>query len=576
MRLLKDIIRVIRFLAQVANDIGYSWGAVVVIILAGTISGVCNAGLIALINRGLAKLGATPASLIWAFAGLCILLPLARFLSNALLIRLAATSMSDLRLQLSRRILRAPLHVLEELGKHRLMATLTDDVTIIATTLTTLPLLCMHIAIVISSFVYLAWLSGPLFLGVIVFVLFAVLAYQLPANKAMGYFRKVREEYDALNKHFRAVTDGTKELKLHRRRRDAFFSKLLKPTVKSLERNDVAGNTVFEAASSWGHILFFVLIGLLIFVWPRFAVTSTETVTGYVLTLLYIITPLQVVLSRLPHLSRTSIALQRIEKFGFSLMDQPHQDSASDPDEAVPAWNSLELAGVTHSYHLEKENRSFTMGPIDLSIRRGELIFLTGGNGSGKTTFAKVLAGLYVPEAGKIRLDGEPITDENRERYRQLFSVVFSEIFLFESLLGLDSPEIDNRASDYLIKLELDQKVQVKDSLLSTLDLSQGQRKRLALLTAYLEDRPIYIFDEWAADQDPVFKDVFYYQILLELKSRGKTVIVISHDDRYYDIADRIVKLDYGKIEYSKTVEPAEEVLLKMAVPLESVPNPAA
>jgi putative ATP-binding cassette transporter len=575
MRLLKDIIRVIRFLAQVANDIGYSWGVVVVIILAGTISGVCNAGLIALINSGLAKVGAIPISLIWSFAGLCILLPLTRFLSNALLIRLADKSMSDLRLQLSRRILRAPLHVLEELGKHRLMATLTDDVTVIATTLTTLPLLCMHIAIVVSSFVYLAWLSGSLFLGVIVFVLLAVLAYQLPAIKAMSYFRNVREEYDALNKHFRAVTDGTKELKLHRRRRDAFFSKLLEPTVKSLERNDVAGNTVFEAASSWGHILFFVLIGLLIFVWPKVAVTSTETLTGYVLTLLYIITPLQVVLSRLPHLSRTSIALQRIEQFGFSLTDQPHEDGASDPDEAVPAWNSLELAGITHSYHLEKENRSFTMGPIDLSIRSGELIFLTGGNGSGKTTFAKVLTGLYVPEAGEIRLDGAPITDENRERYRQLFSVVFSEIFLFESLLGLDSPEIDSRASDYLIKLELDQKVQVKDSLLSTLDLSQGQRKRLALLTAYLENRPIYVFDEWAADQDPVFKDVFYYQILLELKSRGKTVIVISHDDRYYDIADRIVKLDYGKIEYSKTVEPAEEVLLKMAVSLESVPNPA-
>jgi putative ATP-binding cassette transporter len=191
---------------------------------------------------------------------------------------------------------------------------------------------------------------------------------------------------------------------------------------------------------------------------------------------------------------------------------------------------------------------------------------VTGGNGSGKTTLAKVLTGLYIPESGQINVDGKPISDENRERYRQLFSVVFSEIFLFESLLGLDSPEIDSRASQYLLKLELDQKVQVKDGALSTVDLSQGQRKRLSLLTAYLEDRPIYIFDEWAADQDPVFKDVFYYQILLELKSRGKTVIVISHDDRYYSIADRIVKLDYGKIEEPKNLPTQAEVVPRVAV----------
>ena len=569
MRLFKDVSRVIRFLTHVANEIGYSWGAVVFVVAAGFISGLSNAALIALINKGLAQLHSMPRSLVWTFAGLCLLLPVSRFLSNALLIRLSAKSLSDLRLQLCRRILQAPLHVLEGLGKHRLWSSLTEDVNTIATNLGTLPLLCMHVAIIFSSFVYLAWLSWSLFFGVIFFVLLAVLAYQLPAIRAMGYFRKVRDQFDALNKHLRAVTDGTKELKLHSGRREAFFSQLLQPTLSSLQRYDIKGNTIFEAAASWGHILFFVLIGLLLFVWPSFATVSTETLTGYVLTLLYIITPLQVILSRVPHLSRTSIALKRIEKLGFSLTDQPHRELAVAANEPPPDWRCLELCGVTHAYHLEKENRSFVMGPIDLSISPGELIFLTGGNGSGKTTLAKVLLGLYIPEEGEIRLDGKPITDENREQYRQLFSVVFSEIFLFESLLGLDSPEIDSRATEYLIKLELEQKVQVKDGALSTVDLSQGQRKRLSLLTAYLEDRPVYLFDEWAADQDPVFKDVFYYQILLELKARGKTVIVISHDDRYYGIADRIVKLDYGKIEYSKDLSAAAEVLPGVALSLE-------
>ena len=158
-------------------------------------------------------------------------------------------------------------------------------------------------------------------------------------------------------------------------------------------------------------------------------------------------------------------------------------------------------------------------------------------------------------------------TDENREFYRQHFSVVFSDFYLFESLLGLDSPELDEQARNYLAQLQLTHKVEVKDGALSTTDLSQGQRKRLALLTAYLEDRPIYVFDEWAADQDPLFKEVFHYQLLPELKAKGKTVLVISHDDRYYHVADHIIKLEYGKIDYDQNVAELE-VKARQPVPV--------
>jgi len=182
------------------------------------------------------------------------------------------------------------------------------------------------------------------------------------------------------------------------------------------------------------------------------------------------------------------------------------------------------------------------------------LVFITGGNGSGKTTLAKLLVGLYIPQQGEIRLDGQPITDERRDDYRQLFSVVFSDFYLFENLLGLSDFNIDTRAQDYLVKLELDRSVEIKDRTLSTLDLSQGQRKRLALLTAYLEDRPIYLFDEWAADQDPQFKEIFYFELLGRLKAAGKTAIVISHDDRYYHVADRVIKLNYGLIEFDNSM----------------------
>jgi putative ATP-binding cassette transporter len=209
----------------------------------------------------------------------------------------------------------------------------------------------------------------------------------------------------------------------------------------------------------------------------------------------------------------------------------------------------LELVDIKHTYHREKEDDSFTLGPIRMSFQPGEIVYLVGGNGSGKSSLAKVITGLYTPASGTIRLNGRPINETNRDDYRQLFSAVFADFYLFDNLLGAPNLDLDAQAREYLGLLHLEHKVKVKDGVLSTTQLSSGQRKRLALLSAYLEDRPFYLFDEWASDQDPLFKDIFYTQLLPDLKARNKTVLVITHDDRYFHLADRIIKLDYGKIE---------------------------
>ena len=285
---------------------------------------------------------------------------------------------------------------------------------------------------------------------------------------------------------------------------------------------------------------------------------------GYTLAVLFLITPLTMLLSQIPALERAYLAAERIEELGLSL-------SATKPEPLAPvqttdtSWERLELIDVTHSYRQDEENTDFKLGPINLTIYPGELIFLIGGNGSGKTTLVKLLMGLYEPESGEIRVDGKPVTMKERDDYRQQFSVVFYDFYLFERLFGFEAENVDAQSRKYLDLLQLSHKLEVKNGHLSTVDLSQGQRKRVALLNAYLEDRPIYIFDEWAADQDPQFKRIFYYELVPELKSRGKTVIVISHDDRYYGLADRVIKLESGKIEYDQPVARPVDVAIAAA-----------
>ena len=550
---MSDLFKVVVLLVRLTKDIQHSKLLVMIILVAGIISGLSNTVLIATINSTLNRTGGPTSAQVLVFAGLCLVLASMRFVSGAVLVVLMKNVMVTLRMQLCRKILTAPLRSLEQLGSPRLYATLTSDVPGIANAFVFLPLLCMNLAILLGCLIYLCWLSPLLLLGAIVFMGIGIISHQLPVKKALKYFERAREKTDALFEHLRSLVEGTKELKLHRRRRNAFYSELLEPTARASQQELATGDVIWAAAGSWGQILFFIFIGLVLFLVPTLSPRSSLVLTGYTLTVMYMMGPLEFVLNFVPELTRANVAMKKIDAITESLDEQFVTEAAGDA-EVKPSWNSLELVEVQHTYRRENEEEEFSLGPIDLSLRPGELVFITGGNGSGKTTLAKLLVGLYIPKQGEIRLDGQTITDERRDNYRQLFSVVFSDFYLFENLLGLSAFNIDTKAQDYLAKLQLDRCVQIKDRTLSTLELSQGQRKRLALLTAYLEDRPIYLFDEWAADQDPQFKEIFYFELLSRLKEAGKTVIVISHDDRYYHVADRVIKLNYGLIEFDNPI----------------------
>lgn len=546
--------KLLRFLLRCSKNIRHARVILVLVIIAGIVGGASTTVFLAIINTAITKRGASLNGVMLSFIAIALLGIVSRAVSQVLLARFTIRAVFDLRMQLCRQILAVPYRKLEESGSHRLFAALTEDLPTIIGALSSIPTLCTQAAIVVCSAIYLAWLSGSVFLVLAVVMALGTFFYQMATKRGLRHVKVVREESGELLKHFRGLIDGTKELKLHRERRSDFLSQSLGATSASLRHHRIKSSNTFIFADFWVQIVATSILGLLLFGLPAIRNLDVHVLTGYTLVFFYMLGPLQGVLGSLPGMGHATIAVTKVEELGLLLASNASEADAIPRPDRASHWRRLELAGVTHSYHREKEDSSFILGPINVTIHPGELVFITGGNGSGKTTLVKLLTGLYHPEGGEIRLDDEVITSDNRDDYRQHFSVVFSDFYLFDSFFGMISPDLDAQALDYLIELQLDHKVQVKDGKLSTTDLSQGQRKRLALLTAYLEDRSIYVFDEWAADQDPQFKEIFYYKLLPDLKARGKTVIVISHDDRYFHVADRMIKLDYGSASLASTV----------------------
>jgi putative pyoverdin transport system ATP-binding/permease protein len=534
-----------------------SWKTVLCAAVVGAISGVASIALLDSIFRGLRQPGASPSSLVGLFAALCVVILLTRIGSTVLLCRLTQHTIARLRMGLCRRILQSPLRHLEEIGIARLLASLTGDVGAVSQAMNGVPTLAVNIVILLGGAIYLGTLSVGLLFAVVAFSTAGVASYRCAARYARPYVKQSRTEYDTWLGHVRALIDGVKELKMHHDRRRQFVDGVLDPAESRRCTSKIACDTLFDAAVTWGRLLSFVAIGLLLFAWPKFFAVEGDVLTRYVFTILFLMSPLEQIMAWLPFMSHASVSVANIERLGL-MLDEAEKESAV--PERIDRWEQIDLAGVTHAYRREGQSRGFVLGPVDLTLRPGEILFIVGGNGSGKTTLAKLICGLYVPESGAVQLDGRSIAAENRESYRQLFSVVFDDAAIFDSLWGLEAADLDQRAREYLHQLELDHVVSVTDGAFSTTKVSRGQRKRLALLTAYLEDRPIYLFDEWAADQDPVFRRVFYLQLLPELKQRGKAVVAVTHDDHYFGVADCVIKLDEGK--------------MADAVPPESVKSP--
>ena len=534
----------------------------VAVMLLGLLSGVASTALIAVASKAvLVGTGGNHARWMLALAFLvAVLVKVGASLASDLVL---GRSMQGVILQMCRslcwKVAATPLRKLEEIGGPRVMACLTDDIAVLSDAIQKIPSLVVDLMMLTGCTVYLAWISPLPALVLVALVVVMTLVYRFLMRRAGQAIKKVRNSRDTLFTHFRSLVEGIKEIKLHDGRRDAFFAEDIDRTTNYLRQQNIVAMNRYAIADGWCQSMFYGLLGAVLFVMPIFRPADIKTLTSYVLVALYMMGPVLSLIGSIPLFSRGHVAVEKLEQLGLLLTDiagEPFDRSSrvqvQEPIAGLRSSNTpplVEFRNVVFQHGSAESERRFTLGPIDLTLNPGELIFIIGGNGSGKSTLAKILTGLYTPDSGEIRVDGAVISPKSQGAYRQLYSAVFSDFFLFDRLLGINgSTERADRIQEYLAALGLSDVVKMNGNSFSTISLSQGQRRRLALLVSYMEDRPIYVLDEWAADQDPEFRKIFYLELLPELKARGKTVVLITHDDRFFNLGDRVIKLDYGKV----------------------------
>lgn len=531
----------------IRNLVRQSWPLLLLAVITSILCGVSNTAIVAIIAKAIAG-KASHVMLAWAFFGSCVTMILSMAISRITLVKLTQSEIFKLRTELCYKLLATPLKKQMELGNNGVLQILTRDINIFVDSLPLGPSLIANSVVIICCVAYVGWLSWQLFIVFAGLTSIGMFVFHRTRQRPLGKLVKVQEHAESLYNHLHNLIDGSKELRLNAERGEAFVEQVIVPKAQEFRNTYDEFVTEFAWVSQTGAGTFYIVIGVMLFAMPAWSPQSVEALATVTLVVLYLIRPITDMLNTLPGLKQAAIALKNIRKLDADLEYEP----ATNIDSQAFASNKevqLELQGVCHQFTNAADDSKFNLGPLDLSIRQGEILYIVGGNGSGKTTLAMLLLGLYAPEKGTIFLNGVAVNVGNLGEYRKHFSAVFSDFHLFEQILGTDRDELSNRASHYVKLLGLHHKVKVVDSRFSTLDLSSGQRKRLALVSAYLEDRQVYVFDEWAADQDPKFKRIFYTELLPDLKARGKTVIVITHDDSYFACADRIIKLEEGKLQ---------------------------
>ena len=511
------------------------------------LSGAANAVMLALLNFAASQVGKPDQGQMFA-AFFCVWLLYTYTQRRALMEAMAAVELTveRVRLRLIDKLRRTPLRLVEQAGGLTGFSALTQDTQIIAQAGSTVVTTLQSAVTLIFSILYLAWLS-PIACLTVVLIGGGFIAVRVMRDPVISRVMDQAHRHEiAFQRTLDDVVHGFKELRLSRRERQAVHARLVEVAEQSrIHKLQANVHTIFDHL--FGGAALFVLLMAVVFLLPIVLPQSGQTIHQVITTILFILGPLGAIILGLSGMTTLEAGIAHLYKLEARL-DEALEPHHRQPVARLQQFAEIKLEAVRMRY-LDTDGKTlFTSGPHDLSLRAGETVFIVGGNGTGKSTLLKLLTGLYPAEEGSVLLDGQPIVPRTLEAYRSLFATVFTDFHLFPRLYGLPEGVDDTAVNAWIERLGLTSKTHCKDGQLTHTDLSTGQRKRLALLIAVLEARPVCLFDELAADQDTAFRRHFYEVLLPELKAQGRTLIIVSHDDAYFHCADRLLRLDAGQV----------------------------
>ena len=513
-------------------------------------AGIANALNLAVINASIEALkrgGPSWQHLLWFSLSISLFVYSLRYVLYEST-RIAEAAICSVRVRLADKIRRSDLLALESIGEADIHARISRDTAAIAQAARPLFGAAQSAVMIVFTMAYIAAVS-PIAMVLCLGLIGGGAAIYLKDHS--GYesgLNEASKTEDELYSSLSGLLKGFKELRINHLKSDDVFQEF-QSTATRVRDVRTRVMILFSNNIVFVEMFFVILLGTIAFVLPVVSTSFSGSATKIVAAILFFFGPLGNVVTMVPVFAQVNVTVENLQRLEATL-DEVLAKSAG--QEIVPLTDfsdfaTIRLDGLSFTYRDPAGNSTFQIGPINGEVHRGEILFLVGGNGSGKTTFLKLFTALYHPAQGAIRVNDVEIGPANVQSYRNLFSAIFSDFHLFDKLHGLraSAPE---RVDELLRLMEISHKTAFSDGRFTNTHLSTGQRKRLALVVSYLEDKPVYIFDEVAADQDPHFRRYFYETMLLELKRAGKTILVVSHDDRYFHVGDRVLQMDYGAL----------------------------
>jgi len=523
------------------------------------LGGISTAAILTAINAGMQGGDDGHKSSLWAAT--LFLISLFLFIKTQYYVTITATAeieaiIHKLRLRVMDRVRRSELLAMERIGRSRIVAAITSDTSVLTQASNMLCFSVQGAVLVFFVSIYVAYLSFAAFAMTVVIVSAAVTIFHVKNRRLSAEKQESAAWERRLFDRLTDFLDGFKEVRLNSARSADLFDDavIVSRTAANIKIRSQAETFKMIVSSQFSM---YVLLGAVVFVAPQFSDTlGGSSLTKTTTALMFVVGACFGLVQSIPILLNANAAADRIEQLEAAL--RAAVPSTEERDLQVSkGFDKIEIHDLVFRYVDKHSDATFQIGPLDFSLRSGELVFITGGNGSGKSTFLRVLAGLYSPDSGEITLDGMQITDDTRDMYRALMSAIFFDNHLFRRLYGIPEPE-PGEVERLLTKFRIADKTSLSNGEFRTLDLSGGQRRRLALIVSLLEKRPILLLDEWTAEQDPEFRRKFYDELLPEMMQAGLTVVVITHDDRYLDELDlpaRRIRMDEGRIVEQRSME---------------------